>query len=69
MANPNLVLRNLPKRPYFYVKEFSEYDEAQALADKLKADGKEVLVKTIRNRFQKRRTFRVMQRDKKKVTQ
>jgi len=63
MANPNLALRRMARNPFYYVKEFNESDPAETLAAELRASGKQVRVVTIRNRYQKRRTFRVMARE------
>lgn len=64
MANPNLALRNMAKNPFFYAKEFDTYDEAEALAEELKGKGFQVRIVAIRNKFQKRRTWRVLKREK-----
>ena len=64
MANPNLALRNMPKNPFWFAKEFDTHDEAEPFAEELKAQGFEVRIVPIRNKFQKRRTWRVLKRER-----
>jgi hypothetical protein len=65
MANPNRVFARMAKSPFCTVREFNTHDEAEACAVERKAAGKEVRITPISNKFQNRRTWRVMEREKK----
>lgn len=57
MANPNRVLANMPKNPWHIVSEHRSESEAEAVADRLKAEGKKTRITSVRG--WKTRTYRV----------
>lgn len=57
MTNPNRVIANMPKNPWHIVSEHRSESEAEAVADRLKAEGKKTRITSVRG--WKSRTYRV----------
>lgn len=66
MANPNRVFANMPKRPFDLVGTFDRESEAEAMRDRIKAEGFDSKVTAYRygSRQRPSRAYNVWKREK-----